>query len=266
MFPRVVTGTLLGVLLIVGAFAWRQHQAIVSLQRDVGTMAGMRRANSQLATENAALREKVEAWERDAGTRKPAVQFSGVLGNLRLASEAKTRGIIGSSTYFSPYTPFASLARPFVSAFGLSPEETSALKDRMAMAEHKIDALIAANATAARDIEGNFIIILNAVAEGGAVRDELMDGFRTTLGEERYQYFQRLAAEQLLRCLGHFGAQERTITIKQIPTTPRQYIVDEQGKAISRQAGAFGRTTLVGDRQKLEVQLGNLAKLLPADF
>jgi hypothetical protein len=266
MFPRVVTGTLLGVTLIVGAFAWRQHQAIMALQQDVGTLSNMRRANSQLATENAALREKLEACERDAGVRKPGGPFSGVLGNLRLASEAKTRGIVGSGTYFSPYTPFASLARPFVSAFGLTPEETSALKERMDRAERKIDMLGAAHASGARDAEGNFVITLNSVPEGGAVRDELLEGFRTTLGEERYRYFQQLAADQLVRCLGHFGAQERTITIKRIPTTPGQYIVDEQGKAISRQAGGFGRTSLVSDRQKLDAQLGNLAKLLPADF
>jgi hypothetical protein len=271
MFPRVVTGTLLGVLLILGAFAWRQHQALVALEQDVRPLSGLRRANVQLVTENAALRERVR--ERSAGSARaernalPALDpgFAGQFGNLRLVAEAKARGLV-FPVYFSAAAPFTRLSMQFINTFELTPAEIAALKERLAEAERNVNALTAANTTVVRESDTSLTITIRPTMEGTAVREDLRTGFRATLGEERYRYFQQLAAEQFERCLGSFGTEGRTFTIKRNATGPSRYMVEERGKASSREPHESTRTNFVADRQKLEAQFANFAKLLPPDL
>jgi hypothetical protein len=242
----------------------------------------------QLSRDNAALRTRNASLVQEAGELRrqqaeaaanatraalaptpPAVPsvsgFDGPLGNLKLLAEATRRGLVAPARYFTPTGPFV-LTEPFVKAFALTPDEAATLRVHMTQAQAKINALAAANATAARGDDGALVITVKPTPDGASVYNALLDTYRQTLGPERYPYFSQLAGEQFERGLGYFGAQEKRISIKRNPTGSAAFTVKEDNKAVSSSDGGWGSSGPVANRQKLEEQYRPFAHLVPADF
>jgi hypothetical protein len=275
-YSRVTLAVLIVAVLVLSVTIWRKQRAMEESERAAtDTMAALRRTNATLEAELVERKRQDDASPRDqfaGATRKTsssptqtdATAFNGPLGDLKFIAASKARGF-GGLRSFSSFGP-AMMTAQFVRTYALSPAEVSFLKERMNDASRRIDALSLSNASAARDAAGNFVITVKPTADGAGVHDELLEAFRTTLGEERYRYFRELSADEFGVMLGYFGAQERTITIKPHPTGPERFMFEDQSKSVTRDRGGFGRSGPVADRQKLVEMYPLFESLVPADL
>lgn len=151
------------------------------------------------------------------------------------------------------------------SVFDLTPQEQQTLTQSLTTAHDKVAELEKLNATITRTPDGKIVIDVKPFpGEGGAVYDEFMASVGQTLGPERTAAFQTLAADQVEKSMGNFGAGERKLTVSSQPDSKynRYLATDEMVTPNSKKR----LSTQCTSRENLAERVGTIANLLPSDF
>jgi hypothetical protein len=109
----------------------------------------------------------------------------------------------------------------FIKLFGITDAEAATLNERLAETKSRLDQLSIDAATSRLDSENNrFIVHVPPLpAEGGQVRDQLLQSFADVLGPERFDAMNALAGQAFDGAFSQFGLADTTYEINLAPTT-----------------------------------------------
>lgn len=205
-------------------------------------------------TASASLKDAEAATNKKAGRTPP-------LEALRVLVELQQRRLLSSRIRMTNYGT-TDLSNSFIKLFDLEPAEAATLQRAVNTARDKLSTLERDNTSVQETPDGNLVITIKAYPQsGGAVYDELMNSFSTTLGAERQKAFLALGSNELERALGFVGAADRTLTI-----TPRdngKFEVREQHKTASESGSS---DTTLDSLAKVKEWAGSAAALIPPSF
>ena len=126
-------------------------------------------------------------------------------------------------SFFTTGTWYASdgkLSQQFIDFFGLTPAQAGELSDLVKKAKDEMLDAEKAQAQVSQTDTGGIVIKIPPITVGPDIYDEVMGGFKTVLGDERYndmmlynQKTNNTITSQFDDMFDAFGAQVRTITI-----------------------------------------------------
>jgi RNA polymerase sigma factor (sigma-70 family) len=262
----------LGIGLFVGIElpAWRAPSLTASAASDQHSMSEF----ETLRAENARLRrELASATSASMNSGAPAATTSNAaatkqegqtppLEALRVLLDLQQRRLLQPQIRMTNYGT-TDLSKSFVTLFNLTDVETETLQRTVNTARDKLATLEKENAFVQEMADGSLVINMKAYPEaGGAVYDEMMKSFSTTLGAERQKAFLALASRDLERSLGYVGAADRTLTITPLENGTK-FDVREDHKTTTESGSSA--STLDG-LVKLKTWAGSAASLIPPSF
>jgi RNA polymerase sigma factor (sigma-70 family) len=262
----------LGVGLFVGVElpAWRSPSpgtSAVAENHSTSDFESLRADNArlreQLASQNNATANTAPATPATAETAtSQKASVTPPLEALRVLVDLQQRRLLSSRIRMTNYGT-TDLSKSFTTLFDLTPTETDTLQRAVNTARDKLTALEKDNAAVQEMPDGSLVINIKAYPQaGGAVYDDLMKSFSTTLGTERQKAFAALGASDLERSLGFVGAADRTLTITPVENGAK-FDVREDHKTASESGSSS--STIVG-LAKLKTWAGSAASFIPPSF
>jgi hypothetical protein len=122
---------------------------------------------------------------------------------------------------FPPILSVNRLNDQFIKVFGLTDSEVGILNDKLTQAKNSLDQISIAAATSQLDsanIKFN-VHVPPLPAEGGQIRDQLMQSFADVLGQERYQDMVALGGQAFDGAFHQFALTDTNYEINLVPTT-----------------------------------------------
>ena len=196
----------------------------------------------------------------DAGGRARAA----ALESLRVLTDLQRRRLIATDLKL---IADGTVTAEFETLFALTAGERETLQREIDATRARLDTLERDNTSVSRAPNGDVTIAMKPYPEaGGATYDAMLKSFAETLGQERYNAFLALGAEQAEKTLGRFGTAERVVTVSRE--------VDASGDVRYRIRARTQNTpqdtsSYVSDRltpERFESEIGPLIKQLPPDF
>jgi len=110
------------------------------------------------------------------------------------------------------------LSQQFIALFGLSPEEAAQLSGLIRTTKAELLKAAKSQAHASYPAPGEIVVEFPPVEAGPDIYDKVMDGFRSVLGEDRFQdmmlYNGNIIGGQFENLFRQFGGEKRTIVFK----------------------------------------------------
>lgn len=175
----------------------------------------------------------------------------------------------------------------FAEFFALSPGQQDVLELGVKAARTEVRELEVLHSRAHLDKRGNLVIEVQPFPErGGPILDRLLAQFAEAMGPERFRAFLDLRVQRYLASsLGGFGLVKTTMIVTHSPSSQREpYVIEREhhtapvvgrvpatvGKYAAEilSSGGYSGSSHKGflDRRSLEEELGDFAKVVPADF
>ena len=264
-------------LLGVGVYVANDGRLAAERELAATTIASARQVReiAALRAENEKLRAEIRAQAESAATKTAdsagvGQAAGGLAEQFRVLTDLHNRKVLRLSYGIQGMDQQGKISDAFAALFALTSDERDALQQAMDHARQRLGVLAAANTTVQRESENCVVFRIAPFAGGGDIYDQLLDVFSRTLGPERNAAFLTLAADQVERALGSFGAENRTLTFTRNPLDQdargKKPAYTLQDKRVRGEGTTSEGILRFSDLRALNVQYGVFAKLLPPDF
>ena len=276
---KLKIGAVCAVVGLLGGGVYVANDGRLAAERELAatTIASARQVRevAALRAENEKLRAEIRAQAEGAATKAADLAGAGQAARsqaeqFRVLTDLHNRKVLRLSYGMQGMDQQGKISDAFAALFALTSDERDTLQQAIDHARQRLGALAAANTTVQRESENCVVVRIAPFAGGGDAYDQLMDDFSRTLGPGRNTAFQTLAADQVERSLGSFGAETRTLTFTRNPLDQdargKKPAYTLQDKRVRGEGTTNEGILRFSDLRALNVQYGVFAKLLPPDF